>query len=120
MNQGRESSGLVSSIEKVRDAFIEINHDTREWFGGESLCATIRGFCAAKGVSDPMDLAHEDRAILIVRLSAIKSKLDSTSTEYLAMCGVVHASELSRAQYSIFCERLQAVVHREDQYPFPA
>lgn len=119
MDQSHESPHVVSSIEKVRDAFVEINREAQEKFGGESLCATIRGFCAAKGVSDPMDLAREDRKILIARLVAIKGILDRSSTEYLSMCGVAHASELSRVQYSIFCERLQAIVHREDRYPFP-
>lgn len=88
-------------------------------FGGESFCATIRGYCAAKHVSDPMDLSRDDRTVLIGRLTVIRSLLDHCASEYLAMCGVAHASELSRAQYSIYCERLQAVVHREDRYPFP-
>lgn len=119
MDQGITANQKLAALERARDGLLEINQEARKMYGGEPLCATIRRFCAAKCVSDPMDLSREDRAILIARLSVIKGKLDHASTEYLAMCAVSSVSELSPVQYSIYNERLQAIVHREDRYPFP-
>lgn len=101
------------------DAVYAMYSDAKAKYGGESLCMTVRGFCAAKGVTDQTQLSREDVAVLNARLGKVFSMLVEDSDEYLRMCGVKNVSELSPVQCSIYNERLQALVHREDRYPFP-